>query len=168
MLPANLGNIDWRLCLNLWAVVQYVSKYATKAPKGSRRIAEVLSDAVDDVCRYVPKEQDFLRRSIQRFFARTLGERDYHVYEAVHVGLGLPLVVPLMPVVTLNTSGARALKSRDVLKDAPPDTPVHYDSKLDKFDNRLQIFRRQYASDLGKFSKEVEEKVKYVSLYEFR
>ena len=48
-----------------------------------------------------------------------------------------------------------------------PTTPVHYDSKLDKFDNRLQIFRRQYASDLGKFSKEVEEKVKYVSLYEF-
>jgi hypothetical protein len=131
VLLANLGNIDWRPCLNLWAVVQYVSKYATKAPKGSRRIAEVLSDAVDDVCRFVPKEQDFLRRSIQRFFARTLGERDYHVYEAVHVGLGLPLVVPLMPVVTLNTSGARAMKSRCLLKDAPPDTPVHYDSKLD-------------------------------------
>ena len=82
------------------------------------------------------------------------------MYEAVHVGLGLPLVVPLMPVVTLNTSGARALKSRDVLKDASPNTPVHYDSKLDKFDNRLQIFRRQYDSDLVKFSKAVEEKVK--------
>ena len=166
VLLANLGNIDWRPCLNLWAVVQYISKYATKAPKGSRRIAEVLSDAVDDVCRFVPKEQDFLRRSIQRFFARTLGERDYHVYEAVHVGLGLPLVVPLLPVVTLNTSGARALKPRFALKDAPPDTPVHYDSKLDKFDQRREIFSRQYSQNPEELRK-VLEAVKHVSLYEF-
>ena len=25
----NMGNIDWRPCLNLWAVVEYISKYAT-------------------------------------------------------------------------------------------------------------------------------------------
>jgi len=166
VLLANLGNIDWRPCLNLWAVVQYVSKYATKAPKGSRRIAEVLSDAVDDVCRFVPKEQDFLRRSIQRFFARTLGERDYHVYEAVHVGLGLPLVVPLMAIVTLNTSGARAMKSRCVLKDAPPDTPVHYDSKVDNFDKRRQIFCRQFAQKPDEL-RDALIAVKDVSLYEF-
>ncbi len=29
----NLGNIDWRPCMNLWAVCEYVTKYATKAPK---------------------------------------------------------------------------------------------------------------------------------------
>ena len=44
-----------------------------------------------------------------------------------------------------STSGARALKSRVVLKDAPADTPVHYDSKLDKFDQRRAIFARQYS-----------------------
>ena len=38
VLLANFGNIDWRPCLNLWAVVQYISKYATKAPKGSCRM----------------------------------------------------------------------------------------------------------------------------------
>ena len=32
VLLANMGNIDWRPVLNLWAVVQYVTKYATKAP----------------------------------------------------------------------------------------------------------------------------------------
>jgi hypothetical protein len=37
-LLANLGNVDWRPCVNLWAVVEYVTKYATKAPKGSRRL----------------------------------------------------------------------------------------------------------------------------------
>ena len=77
VLLANMGNIDWRPVLNLWAVVQYVTKYATKAPKGSRKLQEVLKDAVDEVCTYVPEGEgsDFLRRSIQKFFARSLGER---------------------------------------------------------------------------------------------
>ena len=66
---------DHVLLANLWAVVQYISKYATKAPKGSRHLEQVLSDAVDDVCRYLPKEHDLVRRSIQRFFARPLGEQ---------------------------------------------------------------------------------------------
>jgi len=112
ILLANMGNIVWRPVLNLWAVVQYVTKYATKAPKGSRKLNEVLKDAVDEVCKYVPEGEgaDFLRRSIQKFFARTLGERDFHAYEAVQLGLQLPLVIPLMPVVSLNTSGTRPLK----------------------------------------------------------
>ncbi len=113
VLLANMGNVDWRPCLNLWAVVQYVTKYATKAPKGSRRLHELLKDAVDEVCTYVPEGEgnDFLRRSIQKFFARTMGERDFHAFEAVQLGLQLPLVMPLMPVVSLNTAGSRPLKS---------------------------------------------------------
>ena len=166
VLLANLGNIDWRPCLNLWAVMQYISKYATKAPKGSRRMFEVLSDAVDDVCRFVPQEQDILRRSIQRFFARTLGERDYHVYEAVHVGLGLPLVVPLLPVVTLNSSGARAMKQGTALANAKSDALVHYDSKIDKFDQRRSIFIEQFKTNPEELKRVLRE-VADVSLYEF-
>ena len=78
-------------------------------------------------------------RSIQRFFARISGERDYPVYEAVPVGLGPPpLVVPLLPVVSLNIGGTCALKPREALKDASLDAPVHYDSKLDKLDRRRE------------------------------
>ena len=85
VLLANSGNVDWRPCLNLWAVVQYVTKYATKAPKGSRRVHDVLKDAVDEVCQYVPDGEgaDFLRRAIKKFFSRTMGERDYGAFEAV-------------------------------------------------------------------------------------
>ena len=63
LLLANLGNVDWRPCLNLWAVVEYVTKYATKAPKGSRRLGEVLKAAVDEVCKYEQEGTgvDFLR-----------------------------------------------------------------------------------------------------------
>ncbi len=49
VLLANMGNVDWRPCLKLWAVVQYVTKYATKAPKGSRRRNEVVKAAVEEV-----------------------------------------------------------------------------------------------------------------------
>ena len=166
VLLANMGNIDWRPVLNLWAVAEYVTKYASKAPKGSRRIQEVLKDAVDEVCNYVPEGEgaDFLRRSIQKFFARALGERDYHLYEAVPLGLQLPQVIPLMPVVSLNTSGTRPLKSAKELKDAPDTAYVHHDSKIDKFDKRLEIVEKQRAR--GDLSIAVEE-VRDVSLYEF-
>ena len=166
VLLANMGNIDWRPVLNLWAVTQYVTKYATKAPKGSRRLNEVLKDAVDEVCTYVPEGegQDFLRRSIQKFFARTLGERDFHAYEAVHLGLQLPMVVPLMPVVSMNTTGSRPLKSAKDLKDQPDSTVAHYDSRVDKFNKRLQLVRKQIAKRDFSVS---EAEVRDVSFHEF-
>ena len=161
-----MGNIDWRPVLNLWAVVQYVTKYATKAPKGSRKLQEVLKDAVDEVCTYVPEgdNADYLRRSIRKFFARTLGERDYHAYEAVQLGLQLPLVIPLMPIVSLNTSGARPLKKREELKTAGDDAPIHYDSRCDKFDKRLEMVKKQRVAGYKEVS---EEEIRDVSMYEF-
>ena len=52
LLMANASNIDWRVCLNLWAVVEDVTKYATKAPGKSKKFGDVLDDAVETVCRY--------------------------------------------------------------------------------------------------------------------
>ena len=166
VLLANMGNVDWRPVLNLWAVVQYVTKYATKAPKGSRRLTEVLRDAVDEVCKYVPEGEgtDFLRRSIQKFFARSLGERDYHVYEAVQLGLQLPLVIAMMAIIGLNTSGSRPLKTASVLKGKSDDEPVHYDSRVDKFNKRLQLVRAQRARGALDVT---ESEIRDVSLFEF-
>jgi len=149
VLLANMGNVDWRPVLNLWAVVQYITKYATKAPKGSRRLNEVLKDAVDEVCQYVPENEgaDLLRRSIQKFFARSLGERDYHAYEAVHLGLQLPLVIPMMPIVSLNTSGVSPIRPWTELKGPEnDDKPVHYDSRVAKFDKRCRMVQDQWDS----------------------
>ena len=166
VLLANMGNVDWRPVLNLWAVVQYVTKYATKAPKGSRRLNEVLKDAVDEVCTYVPEGEgaDFLRRSIQKFFARTLGERDFHAYEAVHLGLQLPQVIPLMPVVSLNTSGSQPLKSAQEMRLKGDHEPVHHDSRVGKFNKRLQLVRKQRHAGHLEVS---EAEVRDLSLYEF-
>ena len=112
VLLANLSNVDWRPVLNLWAVMEYITKYATKAQKGSRSMGEVLRGAMEEVCKYMPEDgvTDLLRRSFQKCFARTIGERDYGIFEAAHLGLRLPLVFPLLPMVSLSTLGTRAFQ----------------------------------------------------------
>ena len=42
VLLGNVGNVDWRPILNLWAVTEYITKYAMKAQTGSRRIGDLL------------------------------------------------------------------------------------------------------------------------------
>ena len=168
ILLANLGNVDWRPCLNLWAVVEYVTKYATKAASGSRRIGEVLREAVAEVCKFSTENQgvDLLRKALQKFYSRTLGDRDFGVFEAVHLGLGLPLVLPLLPVVSLNTFGTRAVKPAAVVREQGQDEPLTYDSRLDKFDKRLALFRGCRNRGAGT-SLLTELDFRDLSLYEF-
>ena len=42
MLLCNLGNIDWRALINLWSVLDYLTKYAGKARKGSKNLGNSL------------------------------------------------------------------------------------------------------------------------------
>ena len=144
VLLADIGNIDWRPMLNLWAVVEYVTKYAMKAPGNTKPMREVLRDAVEEVCKYTKdgEAMDLMRMGLQKFFSKTLGGRDYGIFEAVHVGLGLPLIFPLLPVDALNTQGARVLKSGQHLAGLPDGDKAVWDSQLDKFDQRLALLRR--------------------------
>ncbi|MGB1141216.1 MAG: AAA family ATPase, partial [Halioglobus sp.] len=166
LLADNCGNIDFRPCLNLWSVVSYVTKYATKAPKGSKRLGDVLQCAVDEVCKYEPEGEgvDLLRRSLQKVYARTLGDRDFGIFEAVHLGLRLPLVIPLLPCVSLSTLGTRTLRQAKDVHQGADEAPVTWDSKIDKFDNRKAL--AQKVRRRGQSSVSAEE-VRDVSLYEF-
>ena len=94
LLLDNLGNVDWRPCMNLWAVCEYITKYATKAPKGTKRMGDVLAAAVDEVCKFELESEgvDMLRKTLQKVFSKTVGDRDYGIFEAVHLGLRLPLI----------------------------------------------------------------------------
>ena len=58
------------------------------------------------------------------------------------------------------------MKSHKALKDAPADEPVHWDSKVDKFNKRRQLVRKQFESDPKECAK-WEREVRDVSLYEF-
>jgi len=167
---ANMGNIDWRPCLNLWAVVHYICKYATKSPEGSKTLGETLRCAVDEVCKYTATGEpvDFLGKSLQKFYSRTLGDRDYTIFEAMFLGLRLPLMFSLLPVVSLNTTGTRALKSSAVMSKAGPDDEIAYSSKIDRFDERLGLLRKQYPRpEQDALRQYWEHLVRDTSLYEF-
>ena len=168
LLLGNLGNIDWRPCLNLWAVVQYITKYATKAPKGSRRLGTVLREVVEEVCKFDTEDAhlDLLRRTLQKFYSRTLGDRDYGIFEAMHLGLGLPLVLPFMPIVSLNTYGTRKLKTARECQEQGEDEPVTHLSKVDLFDDRLAILRKRESTRRVP-SIITEAELRDLSLYEF-
>ena len=167
---ANMGNIDWRPCLNLWAVVHYICKYATKAPEGSKKLGEVLRDAVEEVCKFTRTGEpvDFLRKSLQKFYSRTLGDRDYTIMEAMFLGLRLPLMFSLLPVVSLNTTGTRALKTAAQMLNAGPDEEIAWSSKVDKFDDRLGLLRRHFPRpEQDPLRLYWESLVQDTSLYEF-
>jgi len=167
---ANMGNIDWRPCMNLWAVGQYICKYATKAPEGSKKLGEVLRDAVDEVCKFTRTGEpvDFLRKSLQKFYSRTLGDRDYTIFEAMFLGLRLPLMFSLLPVVSLNTTGTRALKSAAHMRGAGPDEEIAWSSKVDKFDDRLGLLRRHFPhAEQDALRLYWEGLVRDTSMYEF-
>ena len=93
-----------------------------------------------------------------------MGERDFHAYEAVHLGLQLPQVIPLMPVVSLNTAGTRPLKSARERRPKGDNEPVHHDSRVDRFNKRLQLVRKQRGARYLEVS---EAEVRDLSLYEF-
>ena len=83
-------------------------------------MGDVLRAAVDEVCKFEPDNAgvDMLRKSLQKVFAKTLGDRDYGIFEVVHIGIRLPLVYLLAEAVTLNTSGARVLNRKDLVQAA--------------------------------------------------
>ena len=169
ILLANLGNVDWRPMLNLWAVIEYVTKYAAKEPSGSRRVGDILKDALAEVCKFTPqgKEDTLIWRTMQKFYARSLGERDYHLFEAVHLGLGLPLISSPLPIISLNTSGTRAVKTEKQLASAGPGDTWVWESKVDHFDRRLARARKTHARADADVRAMKEKEVRCLSLHEF-
>ena len=141
----NLKTIGWRPCVNLWAVCEYVTKYATKAPTGSKRLGEVLRTPVDEVCKYEPENEgaDLLRKSVQGVFAKTLGDRDHGIFEAAHAGLRMLLVLLLLDCVSLSTAGARVLRTKNQTQEGSDNEAVTYESKVDIFDHRYDRVREK-------------------------
>ena len=84
-----------------------------------------------------------VRKAAHQTLATTLGDRGFGIFEAVHLGLRLPLVFYWMEVVSLNTVGVRVLRSRQQVRDASDHAPVTWDSNVDKFDQRKELVERK-------------------------
>ena len=78
LLLQNLGNVDWRPLLNLWSVLEYLTKYNAKACGGSNKLTRVPSDVVDNILEWERKDglHDLWRRAIMKCYSQVLGGHD--------------------------------------------------------------------------------------------
>ena len=75
-----------------WSVLDYLTKYAAKAGKGTQKLGKLFEDVLSQILSYEKADGmvDLWRRTIIKFYNRILGDRDYTLMETVHFGLRLP------------------------------------------------------------------------------
>ena len=127
VLLANLGNIDWRPLVNLWAVLLYLTKYAGKSGTGTRHLASVFDSVLQDIYTHEQEngQADLWRRTILKFYNRVLGDRDYTLFEVVRHGLRLPPILSSFgDVHKVSLSSWRSLESSAAITAALEDEPL--------------------------------------------
>ena len=141
MLLANLGNIDWRALLNLWSVLDYLTKYATKPGQGSKNLHSLFENVLKNVCDYNEDGlSDLWRRTIMKFYSRIIGDREYPLTEVVHAGLGLPPTISSFgDVVPVNVSDWVAVRKNVQYLD--DDADVTTTTKMERFSARGELER---------------------------
>ena len=75
-----------------------------------------------------------------------------------------------LPVVSLSTLGGRAMKTAKERGECKPEDPVEWQSRLDHFDDRLQLVRQRHQGKSAAAAvarRAAEAEVRDVSLYEF-
>ena len=140
MLLMNLGNIDWRALLNLWSVLEYLTKYTAKAGKGSKRLGTLFEDVLKKVFQYEEEDglHDLWRRTIMKFYSRILGDREYLLFEVMHFGLRLP-GTRFGPVNSISVSNWSAVKRGRALNRLKKDERATYLSKVELFNLRAHL-----------------------------
>jgi hypothetical protein len=136
---ANDGNIDWRPLLNLWSVLEYLTKYNAKSGKASTHLGKMFEDVLNEIHRYAEEDgiHDLWRRTITKFYSRILGDRDYSLLEVLHNGLRLPAVLSsFTDVQTVSVSNWAPVKSGWALRKTEKHERVTWMTKLEQFNYR--------------------------------
>jgi hypothetical protein len=157
----NLGNIDWRALLNLWSVLEYLTKYSAKAGKGSGSFQKTFVDVTKMIDDFEEDNglKDLWRTAIMKFYSKVLGGRDYSLLEAVHFGLRLPATISSFGEVrSVSISDWSVVKSAEALKYAKRDERATFKNKREIFDQRRHLARPNTVS---------EDDLKNLSMYAF-
>jgi hypothetical protein len=142
LLLGNLGNIDWRALLNLWSVLEYLTKYTAKGGKGSQHLGKLFEDVLSKVMQYEMEDgiHDMWRRTIMKFYSQILGGRDYSLFEVAHFGVRLPGVLSSFgDVHSASVSNWAGLKKGMPLARTAASERVTHHSALEKFNLRCTL-----------------------------
>ena len=150
LLVANLGNIDWRPLLNLWSVLEYLTKYNAKAGIGSKRLATVFEDVLVNICEWEREDglHDLWRRAIMKSYNQILGGRDYSLLETMHFGLRLPGTLSSFGNVdNISVSNWAALKRGAALQFSKSTDRASHRSRIELFNERCRWNRSTKISE---------------------
>ena len=144
LLLANLGNIDWRALLNLWAVLEYLTKYTAKAGKGSVSFKKTFLNVTEAIDEFEKDDglKDLWRTAIMKFYSRVLGDRDYSLLESMHFGLRLPATLSNFgPVQSVSVSNWVTVKPSFALRQLRAGARATWANKRELFDDRAVLQR---------------------------
>ena len=138
------ANVDFRALLNLWSILEYLTKYNTKAGVGSKRLGKVLEDVLCNIIDWDQEDgvHDLWRRAIMKCYSRILGGRDYSLFECLHFGLRLPGTLSSFgDVQSISVSNWAPLKRGKALRMLKKDDRATYFTKVEFFDARALLER---------------------------
>ena len=144
LLLMNLGNIDWRALLNLWSVLEYLTKYTAKGGQASRHLGRVFEEVLGEIFQWDLEDgvHDMWRRAIMKFYSRILGDRDYSLFEVLHFGLRLPGTLSSFgDVVSASVSNWASVKRGRALEAAASQERATNRSALETFAARGSLRR---------------------------
>ena len=122
------ANCDIQVVIDLYACVEYLSKYAAKGEPRS----PVLKQAFNTIVKNVDNSTD-PRRTIKKVVMKSLGERDYAAQETMHHLLSLKLHSSSFKVISVSLNGSRRV--RDIASIMEGESCTHY-SLLDVYAKR--------------------------------
>lgn len=133
--PVQNANVDFKPLIDHYSALEYSTKYATKAEKGSKSFEKLLAVSLSKY------EEVDGAESAQRVFSsllvQTVGNRDWTAQEVAHALLGIPTTI-----CTHRFNGASLAKAGTLRKGLSRDTPdglsVLAESDMQKYLKRLQ------------------------------
>jgi hypothetical protein len=144
ILLSNLGNIDWRPLINLWSVLEYLTKYTAKSGKSTLHMGQLFEELVEKIMTHEIEDgfQDLWRKTIMKFYNKLLGGRDYTIFEVLHFGLHLPGTLSSFGTVdSCSVSNWSALKHPLAIAKLKSKDRCSNLSKLELFNLRTELSR---------------------------
>jgi hypothetical protein len=135
------ANVDFRPLIDHISAVEYATKYASKAEKGSKALEKLISTALS---RTSEQTDDTSARALfASFLVQQVGGRDWSAQEVGHVAMGFPTVFASHDFVHCSLSNERKL--RDDLDPGGGDNQrADEPNKMEVYLRREHFLKRHY------------------------
>ena len=131
------GNIDFQPLVDHFSALEYVTKYASKAEKGSGAFDAVLSSVLERSEEQLPNDAT-VKRVYAAVLSQVVGGRNWSAQEVAHVNMGCKTVVCSHKFETIYLAGKKKRLRVDITPNTADDEPAFQPNFLDKYLKRLE------------------------------